>query len=108
MGGLWYAVASVKDVDAHARAVVLGFSAIAALVLIFMVNRVRNVFGEYLLKVEAFNPIAFADSKHEHIWFALLKERAVVLGFSILMGIAGLMSAVAACMIWAGALTFNP
>jgi len=107
-GGLWYGIASIKGVDAPARSAVLVFSALANVVLIFLLNRVRNVFGEYLTRVKAFNPSSFADAAHENKWFALLKDRGVVIGFSFLLAVAGAMSLAGAIMILTGALTFNP
>src|SRR5690348_559324 len=61
-GGLWYAVATIKGMDANARSALLMFSVITNIGLIFMINRVRDVIAAYLKKIKIFNPTSHADA----------------------------------------------
>src|SRR5690242_7345387 len=58
-GGLWYAVATLKGVDAQLRAGLLLFGAIGNFALAMMVSRVRDVLGAYLDKISQFNPDSY-------------------------------------------------
>lgn len=60
-GGLWYAAINV--VGAHgARAGIFGLAGLLNLVLVPVLVRVRYVMAQYLLQMEAFNPMAYVDA----------------------------------------------
>jgi hypothetical protein len=107
-GGLWYAIASIKGVGVLARSVVLIFSCIALSGLILMILRVRDVFGKYLEKVEAFNPDSFAKASEGGSRMPFLKDRSVVSIFSWLMGIAAGMSLMGAVLLLTGSWVIKP
>jgi hypothetical protein len=101
-GGLWYAVATVKGMDSIARIGMLGFSAIANVGLIFMINRVRNVIGFHLTKMEQFYPAGYVNAGADRNRLPFFRNRGVCLTFSVLMGIAASFSVIGAWLIWVG------
>jgi len=98
-GGLWYGVATLQNVDPILKDGSLTFAALANTLLIIMINRVRDVMAAYLKAIEDFYPTGFARTHIAKRCFPLLRERGACTTFSILMGVAAAMSALAIFLV---------
>lgn len=102
-GGLWYAVATLKGVDAQLRAGLLGFGVVGNVVLAMMVSRVRDVLEAYLDKIQLFNPPTYPSVPSEYsLWPFRLGGRGVQRTFTSMMVLAALASLYGAWGILAG------
>lgn len=97
-GGLWYAVATLKGVDSGTRIGLLAFCAAGNILLILMINRVRDVMEAHLKKMEEFYPEGYATAPTR----GLLRDRSVCLMFSLMMGLAAIVSGVGVALVHLG------
>lgn len=97
-GGLWYAVATLRSVDPEIRSGLLAFSAIGNLLLVLMINRVRDVMDGHLQKMREFCPEAYATAPTN----GFLPDRSVCLMFSLMMGLAAIGSGFGLILMHAG------
>jgi len=104
-GGLWYGVATLNEMKAGIKTLLLLLAALGDLAFIVVLVRVRAVMAAYLEKIKDFNPGSFpAAAVPGSVWSFLGKEltakgeKVVVRTFSILLGLAALGSLVAMCV----------
>ena len=100
-GGLWYGVATLKDMKTI-KTLLLLLAALGDVAFIVVLVRVRAVMSAYLDKIKEFNTNSFPQAVFPgSIWsflgteFAAKGEKVVVRTFSILLGLAALGSVVA-------------
>lgn len=92
-GGLWLGAALSQNVEQGVKAVLLFFAVIADVALIVVLFRLRDVFKSYMEKIKAFNTAAFADGRPEG---AILGNYAMVTAYSIVLGLAAVISLIGA------------